>query len=209
MTDWNLPPDEIERRSFQIIDAEAPAHQWPPDVWSVIRRMIHTTADFEYVSSVRVHPGAVASGLEAIRRGRVIFTDTRMAQSGMSRRRLERFGGRVECLIDAPETITRAREGNTTRSVAAVDLALDRLADGIYVVGNAPTALFRLIEHIQAGRAQPALVVGLPVGFVNAAESKEALLECSVPYITAVGRKGGSAVAASVINALADLATAS
>ncbi|MCB2185256.1 MAG: precorrin-8X methylmutase [Deltaproteobacteria bacterium] len=205
MQDWNLAPQDIERRSMEIIDEEAPAHAWPAPVWSIIRRMIHTTGDFSWVDTVRVHPAAVEQGMAAIREGRPIFTDTNMARAGISRRYLAPGNSPVECLINTPEVAEAAQRTGTTRAVAAVDLAVERLAGGIYVVGNAPTALFRLLEHMDAGRAQPALVVGLPVGFVNAAESKEALSKSSWPFITALGRKGGSAVAASVINALAKL----
>ncbi len=205
MSQWNLPPEEIERRSMAIIAQEAGEHGRPPGEWAVIRRMIHTSADFEYLRTVRLHPQAVASGVRALKAGGVIFTDTRMAQAGISRWRLEPLGARVQCLMDLPQAGERARQGGTTRAVAAVDLAVETIKPSIFVIGNAPTALFRLIEHIQAGRAAPELVVGLPVGFVNAAESKEALLAIDRPYITALGRKGGSAVAASVINALAQL----
>ncbi len=205
MNDWNLPPLEIERRSMAIIDAEAPAHHWPPEAWSIIRRMIHTTADFDWVTNVRISPRAIRAGMAALKAGRPIFTDTRMAQAGISQKRLERFGVEARCLMDDPRVAVRARETGTTRAVAAVDLALGELAGGIYVVGNAPTALYRLLGHLAAGQAGPALVVGLPVGFVNAAESKQALAMSECNFITALGRKGGSAVAASVINALADL----
>ncbi|MFH1134516.1 MAG: precorrin-8X methylmutase [Pseudomonadota bacterium] len=207
MTDWNLPPLEIEQRSFAIIDAEAPPHDHSPAVWSIVRRMIHTTADFEYASSVRIHPRALEAGIEALRRGRPLFTDTRMALAGLSRR-LAHFGVPADCLVSDPATAELAGSLGVTRSAAAVDLALDRIEDGIYVVGNAPTALFRLLEHLAAGRPGPALIVGLPVGFVNAAESKAALVESGAVFITNVGRKGGSNVAAGVVNALAELALA-
>ncbi len=205
MTDWNLPPQEIERLSWGIIEAEAPPHAWPPQAWRIIRRMIHTTADFDWVESVRMHPQAIASGLAALKAGATVFTDTRMAQAGISQRRLAPFGARVRCLMDDPQVARLAVERGTTRALAAVDLALPELEGAIYVVGNAPTALYRLLQHVRAGQAQPALLVGLPVGFVNAAEAKAALAATSQPFITAVGRKGGSAVAASVINALAEL----
>ena len=203
---WNLPPEEIERRSFAIIDEEAPEHQWPPDAWSLIRRMVHTSADFDYVTTVRMHPLALTRGAEALQNGRNIYTDTNMVRSGISKARLPPFNVSVECLIDAAETREHARQNGTTRAVAAVDLALPGLDGGLYVIGNAPTALFRLIEHVRAGRVVPALIIGLPVGFVNAAESKDALLELDIPFITAVGRKGGSNVAAAVVNALTVLA---
>ena len=205
MNDWNLPPDEIQRRSFAIIDWEAPPHQWDPACWSIIRRMIHTTGDFEFVHTTRIHPQALARGMEAIRAGAPIYTDTNMARAGISRGLLAPFGVEVRCLMGEETTSELAHQEGTTRAVAAVDLALDDLEGGIYAVGNAPTALFRLLEHIQAGRVRPALVVGLPVGFVNAAESKQALAQSDQPYITVSGRKGGSALAAAVINALAQL----
>lgn len=206
MTDWNLPPEEIEKRSFAIIDAEAPAHDWAADAWSIVRRMVHTSADFDWVGSVRIHPRAIRAGIEAIRGGRLIVTDTRMAQAGISMRRLRPYGVETECLIDHPETARLAVEGNMTRSAAAVDEILPRLAGGIFAAGNAPTAIFRLLERVAAGAAAPALVIGLPVGFVNAAEAKQALIDSSLVYISAVGRKGGSNVAAAVVNALAVLA---
>lgn len=205
MTDWNLPPEDIERMSFAIIDAEAPPHQWDAAAWSVVRRMIHTTADFEYVTSVRMHPQALASGVRAIQAGCTIFTDTNMAAAGIGARRLAPHGAKVQCLMGDPAVADAAAQSGTTRAYAAVDAVLERLGGNIYVVGNAPTALLRLVEHINAGRARPALVVGLPVGFVNAAESKDALVRTDSPFIAALGRKGGSAVAASVINALAEL----
>jgi precorrin-8X/cobalt-precorrin-8 methylmutase len=206
---WNLPPSEIERQSFAIIDAEAPAHAFDPAAWSVIRRMIHTTGDFSWVETARLHPQAISAGVAALRAGRPIFTDTRMAQAGIGSKRLAAWGGRVECLIDAPEVAALAQAQGVTRALAAIDASLAFMTGGIYVIGNAPTALLRLVDHLAAGRITPALVVGLPVGFVNAAESKQALAgQDRTPYITALGRKGGSAVAASVINALAVLAAA-
>ena len=206
MTEWNLAPGEIEKRSFAIIDAEAPEHSWPAEVWSVIRRMVHTTADFEYVTSVRLNAGGLGPGIEAIRQGQTVVTDTNMARMGMTARRLEPFGVRVECLVDHPDVVRLAAAEGRTRSTAAMDLAVTMYPEAIFAVGNAPTALFRLLEHIRSGRVKPSFVVGLPVGFVNAAESKAALLEFDLPYLTNVGRKGGSNVAASVINALAELA---
>lgn len=205
MTEWNLAPGEIERRSFEIIDDEAPDHKWPVAEWSIIRRMIHTSADFEYVESARFHPEAVRVGMEAVKKGKIIITDTRMALSGISSKKIAPYGVEVQCLIDHEYVVRRASETGTTRAVAAVDAALEKHDIGIYVVGNAPTALFRLLERTSAGEKAPDLVVGLPVGFVNAAESKAALLESSLTYITNVGRKGGSNIAASVINALVGL----
>lgn len=207
--DWNMPPEEIERRSFAIIDAEAGAHDWEPGAWSVVRRMIHTTGDFSWVHTARMSPNAMAAGVAALKAGRPVYTDTRMAQAGMSKALLSRWSVEALCLVDAPAVAAAAKAAGATRSLMAVDMSLERMEGGIYAIGNAPTALFRLLEHIAAGRVKPALVVGLPVGFVNAAESKEALCDqAGVEFITALGRKGGSNVAASAINALAHLGAA-
>ncbi|MEW6266898.1 MAG: precorrin-8X methylmutase [Thermodesulfobacteriota bacterium] len=211
MINWNLPPEEIERLSFEIIDRETPAHDWPPEAWRIVRRLIHTSADFEYVASVRMHTRAISSGLEALRQGRSVVTDTRMALSGLSLKRLEPLGVKTVCLIDHPEVKAAARNRNTTRAAAAVDLALEaakkgEISIGLMVIGNAPTALFRLLERLEAGDPAPNLIIGLPVGFVHAAEAKAALVENPVPYLTALGRKGGSNVAAAAVNALAELA---
>ena len=201
-----MKPDEIERSSFQIIDQEAGAHHFTAQQWSIVRRMIHTTADFEFKEMVRFHPHAVSAGIEAIRNGKMIITDTNMARVGIRKKESEQFGGRVKCYINDPLIHEKAAATGGTRAKAAVDMAISDMKDGIYVVGNAPTALLRLIELVCEKKAQPALIIGLPVGFVNAAESKAALVEMDAPYISNVGRKGGSNVAASVVNALAILA---
>lgn len=200
-------PREIESESFRRIEALAGgAHQFPPAAWAVVRRMIHTSADLDYLQSVRFHPEAVAAGVEALRRGRPVATDTRMLLAGISTGRLRRLGVEAVCLMDDPEVVAQAARQGTTRAAVAVELALPRMAGGIVAIGNAPTALLRLLELLAAGAPPPALVVGLPVGFVNAAESKEALTRQNCPYITALGPKGGSAVAAAAVNALALLA---
>lgn len=197
-----MKPHEIEQLSFQIIDSEAGDHGFSTDQWPVVRRVIHTSADFEWQQMIRFHPQAISSGVSAIRTGCPIVTDTNMARAGIRQRDLARFGGTVNCyMTDERVAETAARKG-ITRAKAAVDVAAPALSGGIYVVGNAPTALLRLIELMEKGTVRPALVVGLPVGFVNAAESKALLLECDVPHITNVGRKGGSNVAAAVVNAL-------
>jgi precorrin-8X/cobalt-precorrin-8 methylmutase len=201
-----MKPGEIESESFKMIDAEAGPHNFPLEQWPVVRRMIHTSADFEYLQSARFHPLAVARGIAAIRNGKTVITDTNMARIGIRRYDLERFGVVVKCFIADPNVAEIALKNQTTRAQAAVDTALALMQDGIYVIGNAPTALLRLIALVKAGRAQPALIVGLPVGFVNAAESKTDLLSLEVPYITNTGRKGGSTVAAAVINALTIMA---
>ena len=201
-----MKPDEIERSSFQIIDQEAGTHDFTGQQWSIVRRMIHTTADFEFKEMVRFHPHAVSAGIEAIRNGNMIITDTSMARVGIRKKEVETFGGRVKCYINDSLIHKQAQTEGGTRAKVAVDAAVAEMNAGIYVVGNAPTALLRLIELVSTKKARPALVIGLPVGFVNAAESKAALMEMDYPYISNVGRKGGSNVAASVVNALAILA---
>lgn len=201
-----MRPDEIEKRSFEIIDAEAGIHDFDPGQWSIVRRMIHTSADFEYMASIRIHPRAIDAGIQAISRGAPVFCDTNMLRTGIRTRDLNTFGASTHCLMNDPEIARMARQSGVTRARTAVDAAADSIADGIYAIGNAPTALLRLIDLVVLGRAQPALVIGLPVGFVNAAESKAALAELDTPFITNAGRKGGSNVAASVVNALILLA---
>ncbi len=201
-----MKPQQIEDLSFKIIEEEAGDHGFDQDHWPVVRRMIHTSADFEYIRTVRFHPDAVQTGVQAIQNGCCIFTDTNMARVGIRKKEIASFGGRVDCLM-ADETVAqKAAAGGTTRALAAVDLACEKMEGAIYVVGNAPTALLRLMELIDAKKAAPALVVGVPVGFVNAAESKDLLLKMDIPYITNTGRKGGSNIAAAIINALAIMA---
>lgn len=201
-----MKPQDIEDLSFKIIDAEAGPHSFGPAEWSVVRRMIHTSADFDYMKTVRFHPKAVQAGIEAIRSGCRIFTDTRMASVGIRKKEIQASGGEVICLM-ADEAVARAALAHgTTRAVAAVDMAADRITGSIYVVGNAPTALLRLMELVREKKALPALIIGLPVGFVNAAESKADLLTLDIPFITNTGRKGGSNLAAAVVNALAIMA---
>lgn len=214
-TQWNLKPKLIEDKSFSIIAHEAGDHGWNRDQWTIIQRMVHTSADFDYVDNTVISPGAIETGVEALRSGCPIVTDTKMALCGISAARLVKYGNRIMCMISDERTQRRARETGTTRALAAVDLVFDlffRNADdsGIWVVGNAPTALFRLLEKLreEPDLPRPRLIVGLPVGFVNAAESKEALVGSGYDFITNRGRKGGSNVAASVVNALAELANA-
>ena len=202
-----MKPDEIENLSFQIIEREIGAHNLRNEQWIIVRRMIHTSADFGYKDMVRFHPDAIKSGLDAIRSGKNIITDTNMARVGIRKREIEQFGGRVKCYINDQQVHSNAKATGVTRAKIAVDMAVEDMQGGIYVIGNAPTALLRLIELVKEQKARPALIIGLPVGFVNAAESKAALMELDYPYISNVGRKGGSNVAASVVNALSIMAS--
>ncbi|MCG8564638.1 MAG: precorrin-8X methylmutase [Desulfobacterales bacterium] len=201
-----MKPQEIEDLSFRIIEEEAGPHGFNEEEWPVVRRMIHTSADFEYIETVRFNGDAIQRGIQAIQAGKPIFTDTNMARVGIRKGEVHHFGGSVQCLITHDEVAEMAKANGTTRALAAVDMAAEKLDGGIYVVGNAPTALLRLMEHIREGKANPALVVGFPVGFVNAAESKDELMTMDIPYITNKGRKGGSNIAAAIVNALAIMA---
>ena len=202
-----MKPDEIENLSFQIIERQIGAHNLRNEQWIIVRRMIHTSADFGYKDMIRFHPDAIKSGLDAIRSGKNIITDTNMARVGIRKREIEQFGGRVRCYMNDQQVHSNAKATGVTRAKVAVDMAVEDMQGGIYVIGNAPTALLHLIELVKEQKARPALIIGLPVGFVNAAESKAALMELDYPYISNVGRKGGSNVAASVVNALSIMAS--
>lgn len=208
MDSLDMKPEEIESGSFRIIDDEAGEHGWSDQEWQVVRRAVHTSADFEYVRSMVFSEGAVEKAIAALRNGAGIVTDTTMALSGISKARLAPFGCTVACHVaDADVTELAQREG-ITRSIAAMRKATAAGPGRIFVIGNAPTALFELLRLVEAGQAGPALIIGLPVGFVGAEESKNALAtaEHGIPFITNIGRKGGSNVAAAVVNALAILA---
>lgn len=200
-----VAPNDIERESMRIIDSEVPEPRPFAGVeWQIVRRMIHTSADFELLDLVRFSPGAVEAGRAALSAGCTIYTDTEMARCAIPLRRMAPLGCTVTCLMNDPEVAERARREGTTRARAAVDKAAPDMAGSIVVVGNAPTALLRLLELAEQGKAAPALVVGMPVGFVNAAESKALLAAQNVlPYVTIEGRKGGSPLAGCVVNALA------
>ena len=193
-------PREIEGESMRIIgqELEAMGIVLPAGCEAVVKRAIHTTADFDYARSLRFTPGAVEAGVDALRAGTALVTDTNMALSGVNRGACERLGVERFCYMADPQVAERARAENTTR-------AAEHPA-GIFAVGNAPTALLRLAEWMEAGKMHPALVIGAPVGFVNVVESKEQIWsvcqDMGVPAIVAMGRKGGSTVAAAVCNAL-------
>ena len=198
-------PGDIEKRSFEIIESELP-HALPEREKPIIMRVIHTTADFDYCDNLKFSENAVDAALDAIKHGAVFITDTNMALAGISKPLLARFGCEAQCFMADPEVADAAAEHGTTRAVAAVDKAAVAFngtgRSVIYVVGNAPTALMRICELYHEGCFSPSLVIGAPVGFVNVVYSKETLLASGLPYIAALGRKGGSTVAAAVCNAL-------
>ncbi len=207
MDSLGMKPEEIETESFRIIDAEAGEHGWPEVEWQIVRRAIHTSADFEYAASMVLSDGVVEQALAALRSGAGIVTDTNMALSGISKPRLAPLGCAVSCHVSDPDVAAVAAREGITRSIAAMRKAVANQTNRIFVIGNAPTALFELLRLIEAGQAKPSLIIGLPVGFVGAEESKNALAAGGhdIPFITNIGRKGGSNVAAAVVNALAIL----
>ena len=200
-------PADIERTSLAIITEELSRMglTLPEDTAPVVKRVIHTTADFDYAQNLRFTPGAVAAGIAALRSGTPIVTDTTMALAGISKPGLAKLGTTALCYVADPEVAVAAKQQGTTRAVAAVHKAAAAYPGAILAVGNAPTALLTIADQIEAG-LRPALVIGVPVGFVNVVESKERLFavcqEHGVPAIAAMGRKGGSTVAAAICNAL-------
>lgn len=210
MDSRSMRPEQIEAESFRIIEAEAGPHDWPAEQWPVVRRAIHTSADFEYLQSMVITPDAVPSAVAALKAGRGIVTDTTMALSGIRKDLTARLGCSLACHVADPQVIEIAKAEGITRSVAAMRKACRENPNGIFVIGNAPTALFELLEQVRGAVCRPALVIGLPVGFVGAEESKNALAvgDFQIPFISNIGRKGGSNVAAAVVNALLLLATA-
>lgn len=205
----DMRPEQIETESFRIIEAEIGEHPWSAIEWPVVRRVIHASADFDYARSMLFSPDAVLSAVAALRRGRGLVTDTTMALAGISKPRLERFGISASCFVADPDVAREAGSQGITRSILAMRKGAADSGNGVFVIGNAPTALFEMVRLIRAG-LRPDLIIGLPVGFVGAAESKEMLLQeaagFGVPFITNRGRKGGSNIAAAVVNALLILA---
>ena len=215
MSAWDnltyVSPADIERRSFEIIGEELARLGTPdfdPQTELVVKRVIHTTADFDYARTLHFSPRAVSCGIEALASGATIVSDTTMVAAGINKRVLSSFGGTVRTFIADPDVAQEARERGVTRSAVSMERATQLEGPLVFAIGNAPTALVRLCELLHQGAlCQPALVIGVPVGFVNVVESKELVLEAGVEHIVARGRKGGSNVAASIVNALLYLAS--
>ena len=207
----DIRPEDIERESFRIIEEEffARTGRRPDDFdareFAILQRVIHATGDFSLTDSIRFHPQAIDRGLAAIRAGRNLYADVAMVAAGIGSKLQSAFGGRVICRVGDAEVAQRARETGRTRSETALEMASgDNI--GVVVVGNAPTALLAAIALVQRGAFSPDLIVGVPVGFVNAAESKDLLVAAGIPAITILGRRGGSPIAAAVVNALLKMA---
>jgi precorrin-8X/cobalt-precorrin-8 methylmutase len=194
----------IEDKSFAIIDDEAGAHGYAPPEWQVVRRIIHATADFEFKSLVRLHPRAIEAGVSALRAGATVLVDVRMIEAGLNADRLRAYGCAVVNYISDEDVIASAKANNSTRAIEAMQKAhrLGKLDGSIVAIGNAPTALLEVVRLVREERARPALVIGVPVGFVSAAESKAAALGLPVPFIVTEGRKGGSPIAVAILHAL-------
>lgn len=202
-------PQAVEEAGLKIVDQEAGSHSFNPGQWSVVRQVIHATADFEFAREMVFHPAAVEAGVAAIRFGADIVADTQTVDVGITKDRLRKYGGTVWCFISDDDVILKAREETLPRTAVAMRKAAETSDGSIYVIGNAPAALLELIRLVKEGKAKPSLIIGVPVGFVGAAEAKETLLASTTPFITCRGRKGGSTVAAAIINALSLLATQS
>ena len=197
-----VQPREIEARSFEIITQELGDCPLVPGTEPIVKRCIHTSADFDYARNLCFSENVVEKALEAIRKGADIVTDTQMAKAGINKKILETYGGQVHCFISDEDVAQAAKEKGCTRAAASMEKAASLGKDLIFAIGNAPTALVRLYELIQEGKLSPSLIIGVPVGFVNVVASKELIMELTqVPYIIARGRKGGSNIAACICNA--------
>ena len=202
-----VDPDKIYDYSFSIIAEEMGSHDFSEDEWKIVRRIIHASADFDLGRSVIIHPNAIQAGVEAIRKGRHVIADVQMIESGTGKKRFQKYGGDVHCYISDEDVTVEAKSLKTTRAIISMQKAVHENEGGIYAIGNAPTALLELIRLIKEGVAKPDLIIGMPVGFVSAAESKAELAKITeVPFITNVGRKGGSTVTVAALNAISLLA---
>lgn len=201
-----VQPQEIEEKSFEMITEELGEHPFTAEQYPVVQRVIHASADFELGRSLMFHPKAIEAGIAAIRAGKMIVADVQMVQVGISKPRIEQFGGDVRVYISDPDVMEEAKRLNTTRAIISIRKAIKEADGAIYAIGNAPTALLELIRLVKEGIAKPGLIVGVPVGFVSAAESKEELAKLDIPFITNLGRKGGSPVAVAAVNALSIMA---
>jgi len=199
----------IEDASFAIVDREAGLHAFSPDEWQVVRRVIHATADFEFKTLMRFSPGAVRAGIAALTAGCPVVVDVKMIAAGVSEERLAAYGCRVHSFISDDDVIAAAKAAASTRAIEAMRKAhrLGLLDGAVVAIGNAPTALLEVVRLVADEGVRPALVLGVPVGFVSAAESKDAALALRVPYIVAHGRKGGSPIAVAILHALLYLST--
>ncbi len=199
-------PKEIEKRSFEIIDGYLPKSALSKSQRDVIKRVVHASADLNYIKELKFHPYAIEAGLAAIRKGKNIIVDANMGKAGINKNLVSKFGVRVLCFINDKDIIRQSARLKITRSILAMRKATKSMDGAIVAIGNAPTALFELCDLVKRGKVKPALIVGVPVGFVGAVESKKKLSSLKVPYISNKSRNGGSSIAAACINALLKIA---
>ena len=197
-----MKPMEIERRSFEIITQELGDRKLDPEFELVVKRVIHTTADFDYYDNLCFSEHAVLRMMDAIRAGCDVITDTTMAQSGINKKLLAQFGGQARCFIGDADVAEEAKARGVTRSLVSMEKDARLNKPLIFAIGNAPTALFSICELMRAGKLAPEMIIGVPVGFVNVVEAKEEVMRTAQNYIVARGRKGGSNVAAAIVNAV-------
>ena len=202
-----VAPADIEARSMEIIESEMGPHAFTAEQLPIVKRCIHTSADFDYVKNLYFTPNAVQAGLDAIRRGCTIVTDTNMAWSGVNKKVLEKFGGRAVCYMAEADVAAEAKRRGETRATVSMERAAALTGPVILAIGNAPTALVRACQLMEEGKFSPQLIIGAPVGFVNVVESKELLCSMAGEHIVAMGRKGGSNIAATICNALLYMAS--
>ncbi|NSL50680.1 precorrin-8X methylmutase [Calidifontibacillus erzurumensis] len=201
-----VQPQEIERTSLATITAEIGDHPFTEEQYPIVQRVIYATADFELGKSMVFHKDAIQAGIQAIKNGEKIVTDVKMIHVGISKQRLDKYGCKVKVHISDPDVIEEAKRLNLTRAIVSIRKSVRESEGGIYAIGNAPTALLELIRLVKEGVAKPSLIIGMPVGFVSAAESKEELAKLDIPFITNIGRKGGSTAVVAAVNAFSLLA---
>ncbi len=197
-----LKPKEIEARSFAIIEEQIANISMPEQQKQILKRVIHTTADFDYIQNLQFSDHAIEKALQALRNGADIVTDTNMAAAGIHKNILHQMGGQVHCFMADADVAAEAKARNITRAMICMEKACTLQKNLIFAIGNAPTALYALHQLIQAGNVHPVLIIAVPVGFVNVIEAKKLIMQGKTPYIIAQGNKGGSNVAAAICNAL-------
>lgn len=207
---WNLSAGEIERESFRIIEEEVkntPLALLSKPAWRIARRLIHTTADLHIADTLTFSNNPIEAGIDALLQARPIFCDSKMIRSGLSLQKLQAVNpeyseNHILCSISDSDVMEQAKKENRTRAVCAVEKNKDKLDNAIILIGNAPLALARICQYVLEEQIKPALIIGMPVGFVNVVESKELLTTCPVPYISLSGRRGGSALAVTTLHAI-------
>ena len=207
---WNLSGDEIEKESFRVIYEETrntPLATLPEQEWKVARRLIHTTADMHIADTLTFNNNPIQAGIEALQKGATIICDSKMIRSGLSLAKLQKIHSsyteeKLICSISDEDVIAKAKKEGRTRAICAVEKNKQLLNNAIILVGNAPLSLAKTVQYVLEENIKPALIIGMPVGFVNVVESKEYLTTCSIPYITLLGRRGGSALAVTTLHAI-------